>query len=496
MIRPEMPPQRNLAEISTFLGISALAANPIITGVTSDSRQVIAGDLFVALQGESAHGAGFAATALENGAVAVLTDAIGSEMLLDAKFAAPVLICDSLRSRLGELAAWFFGVPSRDGYVACITGTNGKTTTTYLLDQIWRHANLTSGLIGTVGIRIGETEYPATHTTPESDEIARILARAIEVDVRRIAMEVSSHALVQNRIMGTHFKSVGFTNLSQDHLDYHGDMESYFQAKRSLFRADFAERAFVNVDNEYGRRLSSEIDIETIRLSLTGPADWYFDRTTAISGGFEISIRGTGGILIEATCNLIGKHNLENLLLAVAIASDSGVDPLVIADSIPSLTGAPGRLERVAPDAPFLALVDYAHTPDAVTRVLTAVRELGANRVIAILGCGGDRDKSKRAPMGEALHAGSDLPIFTSDNPRSEDPAEILREMVGDLSLKPTALVIPDRRSAIKRAVELAAPGDLILVLGKGHESGQEIAGKKFAFSDRDELRAAIGALR
>jgi len=496
MIRPEMPPHRNLAEISAFLGISSDAANPVVAGVTSDSQQVMAGDLFVALQGESVHGAGFAAAAIKDGAVAVLADAIGAEMLHDANILAPVLTCDLLRSRLGELAAWFYNAPSRDAYVAGITGTNGKTTTTYLLDQIWRHANLKSGLIGTVGIRIGDVEYPATRTTPESDEIARILARAVEVGVRRIAMEVSSHALVQHRISGTHFKSVGFTNLSQDHLDYHGDMENYFHAKRLLFKAQFAERAFINVDNEYGLRLKAAIDIETVTLSQHGPADWYFDRIARTPTGFEISIRGTGGVLIEAATNLIGQHNLENLLLAVAIAFDSGVDPLVISDSIPSLCGAPGRLERVSPNAPFVALVDYAHTPDAVTRVLAAVRERGAGRVIAILGCGGDRDKSKRALMGRALHTGSDLPIFTSDNPRSEDPAEILREMVGELTLKPGALVIADRRAAIKRAVELAQAGDFVIVLGKGHESGQEIAGKKLPFSDREELSSAIGALK
>lgn len=496
MMRPEIPAHLSLAEISAFLGISSISLNPAITGITSDSRQVIAGDLFVALPGESAHGAGFAAAAIESGAVALLTDAIGAEMLRDASIAAPVLTCDSLRSRLGELASWFYGVPSLNAYVAGITGTNGKTTTTYLLDQIWRHAELKSALIGTVGIRIGDSEYPATHTTPESDEIARILARAIEVGVRRVAMEVSSHALVQNRITGTHFKAVGFTNLSQDHLDYHGDMERYFQAKRSLFNAQFAERAFINIDNEYGRRLNAQVDVESVTLSIVGPADWYFERVSAISGGYEIAIRGVGGILIEANSKLVGQHNLENLLLAVALAFDSGVDPLVIAAAIPHLTGAPGRLERVAPNAPFIALVDYAHTPDAVTRVLAAVRELGANRVIAVLGCGGDRDKSKRPLMGLALHAGSDIPIFTSDNPRSEDPTEILREMVGDLNLKPAALVIPDRSEAIKRAVELAIPGDLLIVLGKGHESGQEIAGAKLPFSDREELRDAIGALK
>lgn len=501
-MRPESRPQRTLAEITDFLGLSndqkkfEAIIGEQITGVVSDSREVQPGDLFVALSGERNPSSEYLTAALASGARAILTDAEGGRVAAAAHPSVPTLVLSKPRASCGPLADWFYGSPSRSAFVAGITGTNGKTTTTYLLDQIWRAAGRASGVIGTISLRIGELELPATHTTPTSDQIQRILARALELGVRNIAMEVSSHALTQDRVRGTHFAAVGFTNLTQDHLDYHGTMEDYFEAKRSLFSNEYAEQAFIVVDSEYGRRLHQTSEVPVVALSIKERADWYLESCDPTPSGFSLSIRGTGGISIDGQTHLMGTYNLENLLLAIAIASQSGVDPLVISRALPDLVGAPGRMERVALSAPFMAIIDYAHTPDAVQRVLTAIRASASGRVIAVLGCGGDRDATKRPLMGAALNELADIPIFTSDNPRSEDPQAILAAMVAGVDLRRNAEQVIDRRSAIQRAVALAKAGDVVAILGKGHELGQEIAGTKLPFSDRQELIAAVEALR
>lgn len=494
MIRPANPRARRLAEFVDFLGIAGQFSSEIsnleISGVCSDSRSIESGDIFVALPGAKNHGCAFLTTALERGARAVLTDQQGDEIASRISVAFPRLVVPKPRSICGPVASWFYGHPSESMFVAGITGTNGKTTTTFLLQQIWEEAARKTGLIGTIGINFAGRSLPASHTTPESDSLQRLLATMKESGVSNVAMEVSSHALAQERVAGTKFSVVGFTNLTQDHLDYHGDMESYFAAKKSLFNFEYSENALIQIDNPYGKRLWNETEISKLSLSVTGSADWHFERLSEIPTGFELLIRGPGGISIENEFHLIGRHNLENLLVAVAAASQSGVDPLVISNSLPALRGAPGRLEKV-PVREFIALVDYAHTPDAVARALAAVKGSAPGRVIALLGCGGDRDSTKRPLMGEALNSGADIPIFTSDNPRSEDPAAILKEMTAGIELKKSAEIIVDRRSAIRRAVELALPGDLILVLGKGHETGQEVMGEKLPFNDRDEIISA-----
>ena len=273
-------------------------------------------------------------------------------------------------------------------------------------------------------------------------------------------------------------------------------MESYFQAKRSLFTHDYAELAVISIDGEYGKQLWNEVSIPKQSISVKGKADWYLERRERTADGFELLVRGPGGISIENKFNLIGEHNLENLLVAIALAYKSGIDPLVIATSLPMLTGAPGRLESVVTPTTttrgIKVLVDYAHTPDAVERVLTAVRAQGVQRIIAVLGCGGERDKAKRPMMGSALNNGADLPIFTSDNPRGENPREIIDEMLSGVVLKEGAEVIIDRRSAIKRAIQLSQKGDAVIVLGKGHETGQEINGVKSPFNDVEELERAL----
>jgi UDP-N-acetylmuramoyl-L-alanyl-D-glutamate--2,6-diaminopimelate ligase len=497
MNRPKIARERTLSELANYLGIRGFTdVDGKLTGVCSDSRLIESGDLFIALPGERSHGSAFLPTALERGARAILTDQQGDEAASRLAPAIPRLVVSKPRSICGLVAGWFYGEPSKSLFVAGVTGTNGKTTTTHLLEQIWSFADYRSGLIGTVGIQVGERRIPATHTTPESDELQRLLALMKEDGARGVAMEVSSHALVQERVKSIHFQAVGFTNLTQDHLDYHGNMENYFQAKRSLFSHDYADLGIVSIDGDYGKRLWNEISIPKQSISTTGKADWYFESLERTSNGFDLLLRGPEGISIENEFNLIGQHNLENLLVAVAIAFRSGIDPLVIAAAMPHLIGAPGRLESVvAPksqSAEFKVLVDYAHTPDAVERVLAAVRAQGVGRIIAVLGCGGNRDSAKRPKMGAALHNGADLPIFTSDNPRDEEPQKIIDEMLAGIELKEGAEVIPDRRSAIKRAIQLAQKGDAILVLGKGHETGQEIKGLKTPFSDVEELKQAL----
>lgn len=495
MSRPKKFKERSLSELSELFGVEL--RNPEdrsvrISGVCSDSRLINPGDLFFALPGEKNHGIAFLKAALERGAKAVITDSQGADSSSQISPSTPLLVTPKPRSICGDVSSWFYGEPSKSLFIAGITGTNGKTTTTFILDQIWRAAGFNSGLIGTIGIKFAGHEIAATHTTPESDELQRIFACMKEAAVGKVAMEVSSHALHQERVASTHFKVAGFTNLTQDHLDYHLTMENYFAAKRKLFTYGLAELGIVCIDSDYGRRLYEDISIPKRSYSTTGKADWYFERVDQSSTGYELLIRGTDGISIENQFNLIGRHNLENLLLAIAVAHESGVDPLVIAESLPSLVGAPGRLERVKSEK-FIALVDYAHTPDAVTRALAAVKDKG-KRIIAVLGCGGDRDASKRPLMGVALNEGADIPIFTSDNPRSENPEKIILDMTSSLEMKGRAEVIVDRKAAIQRAVELAMPGDLILVLGKGHETGQEINGVKVPFSDRDALQSAIEA--
>lgn len=496
------PNTKTLGEIAAFLGadVKEISESIEITGMCSNSETVQEGDLFLALPGVKTHGGAFLPSAVERGARAVLTDIAGSEHSSVRESAIPVLVVPNPRSQSGYLSDWFHGSPSQNMYLAGITGTNGKTTTTYLVNQIWQQADFESGLMGTIGISIGDESFPATHTTPEADVVHSVLSVMNERHVRAAAMEVSSHAIVQHRIDGVRFASAGFTNLSQDHLDFHGSMENYYQAKRALFEANLAERAFINVDNEYGVRLAKEVSIPVSTLSLVNKkSTWYFDSTTQTDRGWDLIIRGEGGVLIEGHFNLPGEHNLENLLLAVAIAFDSGVDPLVIGNSLAKLRGAPGRLERIERGQKFTALVDYAHTPDAVKRVLNSLKRnasgVDVSRIIGVLGCGGNRDAAKRPLMGKALRSGCDIAIFTSDNPRDEDPSEILKSMTQGIQLDDSAMIIMDRREAIATAITTANEGDIVIVLGKGHESGQEIKGVKVPFDDREELASAIEAL-
>lgn len=465
-------------------------ASIAVTGVTHNSIEVEAGDIFLAFKGEKFHGAEFASDAIARGAVAVLTDTVGSTLISHPN----VLVVTDARISGAELASIFYKRPINSMESIGITGTNGKTTVTTLIHQIMTAVGRESGLIGTVETRIGTEVIASKRTTPESAELQALAASMAERHMRHCIMEVSSHSLDLHRLVGSHFAAVGFTNLTQDHLDFHHDMESYFKAKAALFTPEYADYGFINVDSEYGARLAEECPIEVISISrLNKKSIWHYDRIDWTAHGAEISIRGRDGVLIQTSTRLHGAFNLDNLLMAVAIASHCGIDSLQLAAVIPSLSGAEGRLEEVPGDYDFKVFIDYAHSPDAVTSVLETVRDFTEGRVIAVLGCGGDRDRSKRAIMGAALSEGSDVAIFTSDNPRSEDPQAILADMVGTLSIETPSIVESDRSTAIAYAISQARSGDCVVILGKGHETGQEIQGVVHPFSDRDE---AIKALR
>ena len=492
MIRPLSDFSKSAAELSHFIGVESNLSLQF-TGITSTSTSVEVGDLFVALPGANKHGATYIDDVLASGAVGVITDSKGGK-IVGTKL--PTIVIGDPRRALGDICSWFYGSPSGSLKIAGITGTNGKTTTTTILNQILGFAGKTTGLIGTNGIEIGPEKTQANFTTPEASELQSLFAVMQERHISHVAMEVSSHALEARRVSGTKFALVGFTNLTQDHLDFHGDMNSYFAVKSKLFTTEYSELGFINIDDAYGKELFNTAQIPVISLSRNNrTAQWHFERCELRARGYSIAIRGTGGILIEGEINLIGDHNLDNFLMAVAMASEFEVDPLVIGNSLAHLQGAAGRLESVDIGQKFMALVDYAHTPDAVTRTLSTLRKSVDGRIIAVLGCCGDRDKTKRPIMGRELLAGSDVAIFTSDNPRSENPEKILEEMIGGLTLGESACVTLDRREAIALAVSSALPGDCVVVLGKGHEVGQEIAGKKYPFDDRIELARAIEEL-
>ena len=464
-----------------------------ISGVTHNDSQVEPGDLFIAMPGANRHGAEFAKSAISKGALAVMTDIAGAAQITGV----PVLVVADPRQVAGQIAALLYNEPMRDLASIGITGTNGKTTVSTLIYQIFEAAGRDCGLIGTIETRIGKDVIESARTTPEAPDLQSLSAVMRERHMRHLVMEVSSHAMVLHRAQGAHFAFVGFTNLTQDHLDFHGDIESYFAAKAKLFSYDFADVAVINIDDQFGARLQEITELPVISLSRLNPhANWHFTDIDTSGKQVEFKIRGSGGILIESSTKLRGGYNLDNLLMAVAITVESGVDPIDIAAILPSLTGAAGRLEEISVGQDFAAFVDYAHTPDAVSSVLNSIREFTTGKVIAVLGCGGDRDASKRPLMGTALIQGSDIAIFTSDNPRSEDPNTILKAMVANEVITEPTRVITDRKGAIEYAVSLAGKGDTVAILGKGHEQGQEIAGKKSDFDDRKVLAQAIAGLK
>ena len=460
--------------------------NVEISGVSINAAKVKSGDLFIALPGAKTHGMNFIDQAISNGAVAVLSD-----RKIDCSI--PVFVDQSPRNLVGAISGWLYNKPFSKLVAVGITGTNGKTTTSNLIKQLWDLNDINSGLIGTLGVEIGMEKIAGVRTTPEADELQALAALMVERGNTHLAMEVSSIAIDQGRVNGAKYKVVAFSNLTQDHLDYHKSMDEYFNAKAKLFTSEYAQTAVINIDDPYGQKLNkiSKITNKTVSRNDVG-ADWYYSKIESHSHGYKIEISDKNGQIISGTFPLIGEHNLDNLLLAIASVSICGLTNDQISKSLSKLKSVPGRLEIISAGQSFAAVVDYAHTPDAVSRVLKSVRSFTSGRVIGVLGCGGDRDKSKRSPMGQALYSGSDLAIFTSDNPRSEKAEDILKEMTEGMNLAEKGFVLIDRKDAINFAVKMAKSGDCILLLGKGHESGQEINGVVTPFDDRIELLNSI----
>ncbi|HME91527.1 MAG TPA: UDP-N-acetylmuramoyl-L-alanyl-D-glutamate--2,6-diaminopimelate ligase, partial [Myxococcaceae bacterium] len=484
--------------------LPAVAAKVEISGVAHDSRRVRKGDLFVALPGTKVDGAQFAGEAAERGAVA-----IAAEKAVEAKL--PSVVVGSARKALAVIAANFYARPADQLKLLAVTGTNGKTTTSYLLESICSAGGAACGLFGPIEYRFAGKVIPATHTTPDALELHRILRQMVEHGVDTVSMEVSSHALDQERVHGLTFGAAAFTNLTRDHLDYHRDLEEYFQSKRKLFVENLSPGgvAVVNGDDTYGSRIYSELRGSkrmAWKFSRAGNAEISASKAEFNLAGIQATLKTPAGD-IPVRSRLLGFHNLENILAAAGVALSAGFSRRDVQDGIERLQGVPGRMERVE-ERGVVALVDYAHSDDALKRALEAIRSLSKGRLLVVFGCGGDRDRGKRPLMGSAAAEGADLAVVTSDNPRSEDPDEIIGQITGGIERagfrrisvgKARAgekgyLVESDRKQAIALAASLAKPGDVILIAGKGHEPYQEIQGEQHPFDDRREAAEALKA--
>lgn len=463
-----------------------LKSDPEIIGITSDSRQVKNGILFVAIKGEGQDGHQYVETALNSGASAVVVnDGFKGAGSVDKT----VFFGDTKRA-LGFLAAAFYDFPAKKMLVIGVTGTSGKTTTTFLIESILREAGLKPGLIGTVEFRINGRSHPSTHTTPGAVELQALLAQMIQAGCKSLVMEVSSHALKQRRVDGMFFDGMAFTNLSRDHLDYHGDFQDYYDSKKLLFtehiemsqRAGKNPRLSIYDGSEHGKKLIHEISLNV---------------ATALSVTVSITARGIEGSFdgVKIKSPLIGRFNAENILLAASICKRVGISEDAIQKGIESIRLVPGRLEPVEdPKGGRLILVDYAHKPDALEKVLQVLRDIRVpgKKTVTVVGCGGDRDPSKRPIMGEIACRLSDRVVFTTDNPRSEDPEKILKEVVLGCSGFKNYEVVQDRRTAIQRAIALTGRDDIVLIAGKGHEDYQIVGKEKHHFDDREEARAGL----
>lgn len=467
-----------------------------VAAITDDSRAVRAGSLFVAVKGEQTDGHQFIPAASKAGMAALVVQQPVAG--LSVPFAR---VADS-RKALGLLGSRFYGEPSSQLRMIGVTGTNGKTTTTYVCKALLEALGRSVGLIGTVAYQIGKDTIPASHTTPGAIELQQLLARMVAGGCTTAVMEVSSHALAQDRTSGCEYDVAVFSNLTQDHLDFHGTMEEYFRAKLRLFTGLTGtrkpnKRAIVNVDDPSGNRITQQCPAPVWTYALKSRADLRAeDVLLALGGTTFTAATPAGSFPIES--HLVGEHNVYNLLAAIGVALHEGATPEQIREAVTRVTNVPGRFERVLAGQAFTVVVDYAHTEDALVRLLTAAQALKAGRIITVFGCGGDRDRGKRPKMGRAAVQYSDVVILTSDNPRTEDPLAILQEVESGvteaLRQRPHVLYrkVADRREAIGVAVREARPGDMVLIAGKGHEDYQIIGTKKFHFDDREVAREAI----
>jgi UDP-N-acetylmuramoyl-L-alanyl-D-glutamate--2,6-diaminopimelate ligase len=473
--------------------------------IVHDSRKAKPGSLFVAVRGFHSDGHQFIQDAVQQGAAAVI-----AESWKGPQTDTPVILVPDSRVALARLADAFYGHPSRRLKLIGITGTNGKTTTSYLVKSIIEAAGHVSGLIGTIDYRIGDRVYPAPNTTPESLDLQRLLAEMVERGAGYCVMEVSSHALALRRTEECAFEAAAFTNLTQDHLDFHGDMDSYFHAKLALFTGLSSKAsAVINLDDARASEIIRATKAKVITAGLSERAD------VRPSGDIGHEITGlsfpvvTPSGTLKAKSPLMGRHNIYNILSAIGIGTALGFTLDNIALGIKNMKAVPGRMEKVDEGQSFSVLVDYAHTEDALVRLLEAVREVAPKRVITLFGCGGDRDRTKRPKMGRAALIGSDIVVVTSDNPRSEDPSAIIREVEAGMAEagvrmsstdtyreaakgKKSYFVIPDRGEAVETVVRMALPGDVVVLAGKGHEDYQIIGDTKIHFDDREAARAAI----
>lgn len=501
----------SLINIIKPLNVTSVSGDPWVefSSVAYDSRRVKPGALFVAIKGHQEDGRRYVASAIKAGAVAIMTD---SPLTID--YGLPVVMVPDAREALALAASELYGRPGEKMITAGVTGTKGKTTTSFLIKAILDAADIKSGLMGTIKISYAGIDIPADITTPEGSDIQCHLARMVEAGVSHSVVEVSSHALALSRVAGCYFDVAVFTNLGRDHLEYHGDLDSYFEAKKILFEKHLTgenlengPKAIINIDDEHGRKLADTLGVETITYSIAGSADLTAKeiKTDSLNLSAEIS---TPGGAFQVSTSLVGKINIYNMLAATGAALAMGISIDHIRAGLESIPGVPGRLERVGGNDDYLALIDYAHTAEALEETLSSVKELAPKRLFTVFGCGGDRDKAKRSLMGQAAGSYSNLAIATSDNPRTEDPLEIISQV--EVGLKNRNLsrwvpgeqngdypsgsyaVVPDRREAIKLGVRLMKPGDILVVAGKGHEDYQIIGHDKIHLDDREETLAAL----
>lgn len=473
-----------------------------ITSLTDDSRKVEPGSLFVAVRGERVDGHEFLGPVVAAGAAAVVLEqraTVGS---------IPSIRVQDSRGALGILGSRFYRDPSAALRMIGVTGTNGKTTTTYIVKAMLEAASRQVGLIGTVGYLVGKESIPASHTTPGALELQRLFARMVEARLDTVVMEVSSHALALDRTAGSEFDVAVFTNLTQDHLDFHVDMERYFQAKLKLFvelgqagATKPNKRAIINIDDPWGARIREACTVPAWTYGLCHEADLRAEDVTLSAAGTTFTLRSPfGSCAIQS--RLVGEHNVSNLLAAIGVVLHEGLTLDQVRSAVGAVSNVPGRFELVEAGQDFTVVVDYAHTEDALVRLLTAAQALRTGRIITVFGCGGDRDRTKRPKMGRVAVQYSDVVVLTSDNPRTEDPAAILREV--EVGVKETLAgrahvqyhMIPDRRAAITAAIQEAKAGDMVLIAGKGHEDYQILGTTKYHFDDREVARETIGTFR
>ena len=521
-MRPSAPRQRSLGDLALALGLGSQPADAAvrITGVAASSADVLPGDLFVALQGTASHGARYAGQAVRAGAVAVLTDTAGQELVAAAIAdgtcpPVPVLTMPDdadARTLLGAVAVWFYDRPGDDLATFAVTGTNGKTTTTYLLDHVLSLLGRTVGLIGTVETRSGSRVLPSRLTTPDAAALQGVLAVMREDTVGALAMEVSSHALVQHRVDGIVFDVAAFTNLSQDHLDFHGDLEEYFRAKAQLFTPARARRGVVIVDSVWGQRLAAEASIPMVTVrtveaagpeSASAEPDWAVLDVTAQPLGSAFTLRHRDGRSLRTSTSLPGGFNVANVALALVMIIESGVDVAVLTAALDAAGGVdaavPGRMEPVAKTP--RVIVDFAHNADALGLAISALRPTTAGRLVVVFGATGERDTSKRPIMGAVAADLADVVVITDDDPHGEDASQIRQQVLtgaraaaADLAREVEVLEIAPRARAIAEAIAAARDEDTVLIAGRGHEVWQEIDGVNYPLDDRVEARAAAAA--